>query len=102
MLCPGLITTNLAESVRVSGVPDDRRSEWFYLPPEMLDPKDPEDVGAMVCDAITDGRFAIFTHAVDEARFREWRTDIDRSLAEVIASSPVPPPGSSVARPSWP
>jgi NAD(P)-dependent dehydrogenase (short-subunit alcohol dehydrogenase family) len=91
VLCPGLITTNLAESVRVSGVPDDRRAEWLYLPPEMLDPKDPEDVGVMVCDAIVDGRFAIFTHAVDEKRFREWRTDIDASLADVIASSPTPP-----------
>ena len=91
VLCPGLITTNLAESVRVSGVPDDRRAEWFYLPPEMLDPKDPEDVGVMVCDAITSGTFAIFTHDIDEKRFREWRTDIDASLADVIASSPTPP-----------
>jgi NAD(P)-dependent dehydrogenase (short-subunit alcohol dehydrogenase family) len=91
VLCPGLITTNLVESVRVSGVPDDRRAEWSYLPPEMLDPKDPEDVGVMVCDAITGGRFAIFTHAVDEKRFREWRTDIDASLADVIANSPTPP-----------
>ena len=91
VLCPGLITTNLAESVRVSGVPEDRRPEWFYLPPEMLDPKDPEEVGVMVCDAITAGKFAIFTHDIDEQRFREWRTDIDRSLADVIASSPVPP-----------
>ncbi len=91
VLCPGLITTNLVESVRVSGIPDDRRAEWSYLPPEMLDPKDPEDVGVMVCDAIAAGRFAIFTHDIDEKRFREWRTDIDTSLAEVIASSPVPP-----------
>jgi NAD(P)-dependent dehydrogenase (short-subunit alcohol dehydrogenase family) len=92
VLCPGLITTNLGESVRVSGVPEERRGEWFYLPPDMMaDPKDPEDVGVMVCDAITRGKFAIFTHDVDEQRFREWRTDIDASLAGVIASSPTPP-----------
>jgi NAD(P)-dependent dehydrogenase (short-subunit alcohol dehydrogenase family) len=91
VLCPGLITTNLAESVRVSGVPDDRRAEWFYMPPDMFDAKDAEDVGPMVCDAIASGKFAVFTHAADEKRFREWRTDIDRSLADAIASSPVPP-----------
>jgi NAD(P)-dependent dehydrogenase (short-subunit alcohol dehydrogenase family) len=91
VLCPGLITTNLGETVRVSGVPDDRRAEWFYMPPHMFDPKDPEDVGPMVCDAIDAGKFAIFTHAADEERFRTWHTDIDASLADVIASSPVPP-----------
>ncbi|HEX4016669.1 MAG TPA: SDR family oxidoreductase [Frankiaceae bacterium] len=91
VLCPGLITTNLAESVRMSGVPEERRGEWLYLPPEMLDPKDPEDVGVMVCDAVVAGKFAIFTHDVDEKRFREWRTDIDTSLEEVIANSPKPP-----------
>ncbi len=91
VLCPGLITTNLGESVRVSGVPEDRRAEWFYLPEHMLDAKDPEEVGPMVCDAIKTGKFAIFTHAEDEERFRTWHVDIDKSLADVIASSPVPP-----------
>ncbi len=91
VLCPGLITTNLGESVRVSGLPDDKRAEWFYLPPHMLDPKDPEDVGPMVCNAIETGKFAIFTHDDDEERFRTWHTDIDASLADVIANSPVPP-----------
>jgi NAD(P)-dependent dehydrogenase (short-subunit alcohol dehydrogenase family) len=91
VLCPGLITTNLGESVRVSGVPDDKRAEWFYLPEHMLDAKDPEDVGRMVCDGIAAGKFAIFTHDADEERFRTWHVDIDRSLADVIASSPVPP-----------
>ena len=91
VLCPGLVTTNLGETDRFSGVPDDRAAEWSYFPPEMQVPVEPEAVGVMVCDAVRDERFAIFTHPGDLERFRTWRVDIDASLASAIAGSPTPP-----------
>jgi hypothetical protein len=50
-----------------------------------------DEVGPMVCDAIADERFAIFTNADDAARFTWWRDDIDRSLTDSIAAAPAPP-----------
>ena len=91
VVCPGLVSTNLAETARQSGVPAGREADWSYLPPDMLDPKDPEDVGAMVADAVAAKRFAVFTHEADAERFRTWRHDIDASLAAAIAGSPPPP-----------
>jgi NAD(P)-dependent dehydrogenase (short-subunit alcohol dehydrogenase family) len=91
VLCPGLVATNLGETARFSGVPDDRAAEWSYFPPEMQVPIEPEAVGAMVCDAVRAERFAIFTHPGDLERFRTWRLDIDASLADAIAGAPVPP-----------
>ena len=91
VLCPGLVTTNLAETARFSGVPADRAGEWMYFPPEMQTPIEPEAVGSLVCDAIRDEHFAIFTHPGDLERFRTWRLDIDASLADAIAGSPTPP-----------
>ena len=37
VLCPGLVTTNLAENARSSGVPPELQGQWFYFPPEMQD-----------------------------------------------------------------
>ena len=91
VLCPGLVATNLGETARYSGVPADRASEWSYFPPEMMVPVEPAAVGTMVCEAIRDERFAIFTHAEDAERFTTWRLDIEASLSATIAQSPVPP-----------
>lgn len=91
VLCPGLVTTNLAETARQSGVPPAQQGEWFYMPPEMLDPIEPEAVGVMVADAIAANTFAVFTHPADAERFTTWRLDIERSLTEAIESSPPPP-----------
>lgn len=91
VLCPGLVTTNLGETVRVSGVPDDLLDKWFHFPPEMQSPVEPAAVGALVADAVLQDRFAIFTDARGAERFRTWRDDIEGSLREVIASSPPPP-----------
>jgi NAD(P)-dependent dehydrogenase (short-subunit alcohol dehydrogenase family) len=91
VLCPGLITTNLGEHARSSGVPTEFAGEWLWFPPEMLDAKDADVVGPMVCDAIEADRFVIFTHDHDDERFRTWRVDIEQSLADAIASqAPVP------------
>lgn len=91
VLCPGLITTNLGETARRSGMPEGFDGDYFYMPPEMLDPKDPAEVATMTLDAVEQGTFAIFTHAADAERFRTWRLDIDASLDKVIADSPAPP-----------
>ena len=91
VLCPGLVTTNLGENVRVSGVPAEQAGDWVWFPPEMLDPVDAEDVGPMVADAVLGGRFAIFTHANDEVIYKEWRRDIDASLARAVGDNPAPP-----------
>jgi NAD(P)-dependent dehydrogenase (short-subunit alcohol dehydrogenase family) len=91
VLCPGLVTTNLAETARQSGVPTDRSADWFYLPPDMQTPVDPDYVGRLVADAIESNTFAVFTHAHDAERFRTWRLDIEKSLTDAIEGSPRPP-----------
>jgi NADP-dependent 3-hydroxy acid dehydrogenase YdfG len=91
VLCPGLVATNLGETARFSGVPDDRAGEWSYFPPDMQVAIEPVAVGAMVADAIASEQFAIFTHPGDRERFRTWRLDIDASLTDAIAGSPPPP-----------
>ena len=91
VLCPGLVMTNLAETARQSGVPADRSAEWFYLPPDMQTPVEPDFVGRLVADAIESNTFTVFTHAQDAERFRTWRLDIEKSLTDVIEGSPRPP-----------
>jgi NADP-dependent 3-hydroxy acid dehydrogenase YdfG len=91
VLCPGLVSTNLGETARFSGIPDGQHADWIYFPPELADAADPADVGELVADALLDGRFAIFTHARDEASYRTWRSDIDASLAAAIERQKVPP-----------
>jgi hypothetical protein len=91
VLCPGLVSTNLGETARFAGIPDGQHAEWMYFPPELADAADPVDVGELVADALLDDRFAIFTHARDEAHYRTWRSDIDASLASAIAHQKVPP-----------
>jgi NAD(P)-dependent dehydrogenase (short-subunit alcohol dehydrogenase family) len=91
VLCPGLVSTNLGETVRHSGVPEAQAGEWFFFPPEMQEAVAPEEVGVMVADAVLDGRFVIFTHAADADRFTWWHRDLDANLAEVVASTPPPP-----------
>jgi NAD(P)-dependent dehydrogenase (short-subunit alcohol dehydrogenase family) len=91
VLCPGLVTTNLAETARSSGVPPELQGQYFYFPPEMQEPVTPEEVGVLVADAIERDQFAIFTHAADAERFKTWHADIETSLNDVIASTPAPP-----------
>jgi YD repeat-containing protein len=91
VVCPGLVTTNLAETARQSGVPADREAEWSYFPPDMRTPVAPEFVGTLVAEAIESNTFAVFTHDQDAERFRTWRLDIEASLAGAIESSPRPP-----------
>jgi NAD(P)-dependent dehydrogenase (short-subunit alcohol dehydrogenase family) len=91
VLCPGLVSTNLAETARFSGVPEPQQAEWSYFPPDMQQAVQPEEVGVLVADAVLDDRFVIFTHNQDVERYRTWRSDIDRSFADIIEASPPPP-----------
>ena len=91
VLCPGLVSTNLAETARLSGVPEHQQAEWSYFPPDMQQAVEPEEVGVLVADAVLADRFVIFTHTQDVERYRNWRTDIERSLADIIEGSPSPP-----------
>ena len=91
VLCPGLVSTNLGETARFSGISEGNHADWIYFPPELADAVEPDYVGGLVCDALLAGRFAIFTHARDEEHYRTWRTDIDASLAEVIERQKTPP-----------
>jgi NAD(P)-dependent dehydrogenase (short-subunit alcohol dehydrogenase family) len=92
VLCPGLVHTNLGETARFSGVPDEHAGSWSYFPPDMVESAvHPDTVGTLVCDAIAAERFAIFTNDNDAVRYTSWRDDIDRSLAEAIAAAPTPP-----------
>jgi NAD(P)-dependent dehydrogenase (short-subunit alcohol dehydrogenase family) len=91
VLCPGRVATNLGESAIFAGVPPEHMAGWCPFPPEMGEPIDVAHVGPLVADAITNGTFAIFTHQMDADTFRTWRVDVDKSLAEAIASAPTPP-----------
>ena len=91
VVCPGLVATNLGETARFSGVPAEKRGEWFFFPDEMKQAVQPEAVGILVADAIEKKQFAVFTHAHDAERFRTWRLDIEKSLTDVIEASPKPP-----------
>jgi NAD(P)-dependent dehydrogenase (short-subunit alcohol dehydrogenase family) len=92
VLCPGLVHTNLGETARFSGVPDEHAGSWSYFPPEMVESAvEPEAVGTMVCDAIGAEQFAIFTNAADAERYTTWRNDIEASLAAANAAAPTPP-----------
>ena len=87
-LCPGLVETNLAENVRISGLEDP--SVWFAAM-EDFRPVPADDIGPMVVDAIRADRFLILTHPefadVLEARGR----DLEAAVANRIAGRPAPP-----------
>ena len=67
VLCPELVSTNLGETARFSGVPAERRAEWLYFPEEMRSAVEPEAVGVLA------------------ARHREVADGRDRGFAEAAA-----------------
>jgi NAD(P)-dependent dehydrogenase (short-subunit alcohol dehydrogenase family) len=91
VLCPGLVSTNLAETARNSGVPEARRADWSYFPPDLADAAEPEQVGLQVAEGILAGQFAIFTHERDAQHYKSWRLDIDASLDAIIGLQATPP-----------
>jgi NAD(P)-dependent dehydrogenase (short-subunit alcohol dehydrogenase family) len=91
VLCPGLVKTNLVETVRVSGLREEEKADWFFFPPELRRAIEADEAAAVAVDGVENDLFAIFTHPEDAERFRTWRDDVDASLAGVIAASPAPP-----------
>ena len=90
VLCPGLVTTNLAETARFSGAED--RDSWFSIPERLLNnPISADSVGPMVADAVEAGQFLILTHPEDAAYLAERRADLEAALVAEVAGAPIPP-----------
>jgi len=89
VLCPGLVSTNLGETARASGIP--QGVDWMYFPPELAVAVEPEQVGVQVAEGILTGQFAIFTHERDAQHYKSWRLDIDASLDAIIGTQKTPP-----------
>jgi NAD(P)-dependent dehydrogenase (short-subunit alcohol dehydrogenase family) len=90
VLCPGLVTTNLAETARFSGAED--RDNWFSMPERLLNnPISPDGVGPMVADAVQAEQFLILTHPDDAIYLAERRADIEAALIAQVAGATVPP-----------
>lgn len=89
VLCPGLVSTNLGETARASGIP--AGVDWSYFPPDLADAAEPEQVGVQVAEGILAGQFAIFTHERDAQHYKSWRLDIDASLDAIIGTQKTPP-----------
>ncbi len=77
VLCPGLVSTNLAETARFVGIDD---PAWTNFPVHMQRAIDPADVGEMVVGAIRDERFLILTHPEDAATVVAHGADRDAFL----------------------
>lgn len=90
VLCPGLVATNLGENARFAGLDDP--TGWTHFPEHMLRAIEPDDVAATVVEAMSEGRFLIYTHDEDEVLMRERSADIEVALAAQIASQPDPTP----------
>lgn len=89
LLCPGVVETNLRESVRVVGVEDP--SVWVQpvqLPPAVT----AEEVATRVADAVAEDRFLVVTAEEHlQERVQQRATDHDRFVAEMIERLPTPP-----------
>jgi NAD(P)-dependent dehydrogenase (short-subunit alcohol dehydrogenase family) len=90
VLCPGLVTTNLAENARIAGTED--RDGWSSLPERLLaNAISAESVGPMVADAVEADQFLILTHPDDATFLAERRTDLESALLAGVAGAPIPP-----------
>lgn len=88
VVCPGLVSTNLAENARIEGIADPGR--FIHFPEHMRRPISPEEVGTMIADGLEAERFLILTHPEDEMVIRARRDDYDAAIAAQVASSPDP------------
>jgi NAD(P)-dependent dehydrogenase (short-subunit alcohol dehydrogenase family) len=90
VLCPGLVTTNLAENARFLGAED--RDSWFSMPERLLNnPISADRVGPMVADAVEADQFLILTHPEDGIYLAERRADLEATLRAEVAAAPIPP-----------
>ena len=89
VLCPSLVSTNMAETTRFGGIDD--ISKWMKgLPLE--EPLDAEAVGPMVADAIRDERYLILTDpAPIRERMKRRGEDLDAFVQAQVLALPEPP-----------
>ena len=88
VLCPGLVVTNLGENARIVGVEDP--SAFLHFPPHMQRGIEPEEVGSIVCDGVTEERFLLLTHPEDEEVIRTRRADLDAAITAQADLAPDP------------
>jgi NAD(P)-dependent dehydrogenase (short-subunit alcohol dehydrogenase family) len=81
VLCPGFVSTNIAESVRMFGIDD---PSWINIPAHMQRMLAPEEVGEKVVEAIRDERFLILTHPEDKEWVVKHGSDIDGFLEDYL------------------
>ena len=81
VLCPGLVSTNIGENVRMVGVDDPR---WTNFPVHMQRPISPEEVGETVVTAIQEERFLILTHPEDRAWVVNHGQDLEGFLRDYV------------------
>jgi NAD(P)-dependent dehydrogenase (short-subunit alcohol dehydrogenase family) len=89
VLCPGLVTSNMADTARVGGVDD--ISAWMQ-PMPLNEPVTPDVPGRLVCDAIEQERFLVLTHPTPVLeRVARRGQDLDAFVREQIDLLPTPP-----------
>jgi NAD(P)-dependent dehydrogenase (short-subunit alcohol dehydrogenase family) len=88
VVCPGLVTTHLGENARIIGVEDP--ASFLHFPEHMQRAITGDEAGEIIVEGVAAGRFLILTHPEDEAVLRERRADIDRAIAEQVATAPDP------------
>jgi NAD(P)-dependent dehydrogenase (short-subunit alcohol dehydrogenase family) len=81
VLCPGFVSTNIAESVRTFGIDD---PSWINIPAHMQRMLAPEEVGEKVVEAIRDERFLILTHPEDKEWVVKHGSDIEGFLEDYL------------------
>lgn len=77
-LCPSGVATNILEQITFYGEPKQPRGPSFPV-------VDPETVGELVADGVSQGRFLILTAPEAADELREHGADVDAYLARVVA-----------------
>jgi NAD(P)-dependent dehydrogenase (short-subunit alcohol dehydrogenase family) len=89
LLCPGLVSSNMADTARIGGLDDP--SAWLQGMP-LNEPVMPDVPGRLVCDAIEQERFLVLTHpGPTRERVARRGQDPDAFVAEQIERLPTPP-----------
>jgi len=89
LLCPGLVSSNMADTARVGGLDD--ASVWLQGMP-LNEPVMPDVPGRLVCDAIEQERFLVLTHpGPTRERVARRGQDPDAFVREQIERLPTPP-----------
>jgi NAD(P)-dependent dehydrogenase (short-subunit alcohol dehydrogenase family) len=88
-VCPAGVFTNILEQITFFGEPKPPRAPSFGI-------VDPDVVGELVADAVTDDRFLVLTAPEVEDELREHGADLDAYLARIAADAAADQPESAV------